>query len=142
MSSDAKAPLTSHVRKRQGTLRAISPTPPAGAATEETPAAFRSVGPFNWVRLPCHLTRAEQESNSPPPLKKRQMTREEISLCGILGSLCEEFTEQKRPFAALTARIAMRLIMEGRQDDINAGLWAHIARKEEEQRQKEGKLRN
>lgn len=138
--------------------RPRSPTPISTSSFTSSPDPFQSTPQNPWIRLPedsiapppappyqslrSKLRAIRQERNPQPLLPPKVGTTmgqhpsptdsPQNRLIQILNSLSSDFTAQNRPYAALAASSAISLIQQGRQDDINAGLWQFITKKEAE----------
>lgn len=156
MSKRPKAPLTAHLRDRiQKRAKKIPPPPqnarPARSTTSDD--AFQNTELYTWVRIPEDLD-AKELDNLPkrkPDLpaslhgevedgENRASSEEKAKtekFCALLNDLTDEFAAKKRPYCAMAAQSAIALTLEGKQDDINPGLWPFIRRMEEKQMRKE-----
>jgi hypothetical protein len=77
---------------------------------------------------PASPARAEQarddaaEPDEPPP------AGEDALLVDALRDVAREFRDARKPYRARAAEHAVALVRDGRADDINPGLWSHVAK--------------
>lgn len=148
MSTAPKAPLTAHLRGRiQKRIRRNPPppinTPDAGAAA--TDDVFRDTELYSWVRIPEDLHEAERTGLASQDMdfqvlidadggQKKWSCEDNAQtdkFCALLKELAKDFEDKGRSYCAFAAQSAIALTLDGRQDDINPGLWPFIRRMEE-----------
>lgn len=146
----ARAPQTAHLRKiiRKATRQSRHNrqperrTPLQNIHDERPPDPFRDTRTHHWHWLKPSEEAAKHIADTsclraPPHISDgggRSVDMGSITeavdiepLCKILTSLASQFRQEGRLYSAFAATAAVALVQTGRQDDINPGLWRHIA---------------
>lgn len=140
------AQMRTELRKR---LRTVVPPPVSDIGTSAAVDEFADTFQSRWVRIPEHcngdgdeegtLLEKEKEQATPPNEgdEKTEAQRKVHAFCNVLAEVQSDFQNSNRPYAAVMAQHAIHLVREGKQDDINPGLWAFVNAKEKAMREKD-----
>lgn len=134
MSTKPRAPLTAHLSKRIRKNAKMRSKVSKKKPSMEANRFFHDDDLYQWCKVTPEYVRTIGDICSPVHHKngsdkeKEQyvMTGEDQKLCDILEHLVIIFKEQRRYFAAMTAKNASRLVHFGRSNHINPGLWSYI----------------
>ena len=141
------AQMRTKLRKR---LRTVVPPPVSDIGTSATvDDEFTDTFQSRWARIPEHCDGDGDEEGTLPEKEKEQAAprnaddekteaqRKVHAFCNVLAEVQSDFQNSNRPYAAVMAQHAIHLVREGKQDDINPGLWAFVNAKEKAMREKD-----
>ena len=134
MVPPASAPHTSHLRKRlrRGARKLSTAVTESDESNVEKNPLLVDTRNHHWLPIPSDKKNVGFDSKkSVQQDTNKSCGAEDKQLCTILQNLATQFETEKRMYAAIAARSAIRLVEDGRHDDINAGLWQHICREEQ-----------
>lgn len=132
--------MRAELRKR---IRRVQPPPvvePAAASSVDD--GFRDTELCTWVRIPEDEAKKEVDRTAVGyerhPAKSDGDAEIEVEeFCQLLAAIKADFEKNDRPYAALATSQGIRLVREGKQDDINPGLWTFVSAREKKMKEKE-----
>lgn len=131
----ARAPQTAHLRTRL--RRGIAKNAPKLTARKNShDSELRESFDHCWVDIPrsdslCKETTHESVVRFDDTLTPTRAIMAEDDegverLCRVLQQISDDFEKKGRPYVSMASRAAITLVRNGRQDEINSGLWRYI----------------